>query len=98
MKFTFHTDEGHGWMEVPLSMVKDLGLESKVSKFSYINGQTVYLEEDFDALQFIRAFENRNGYRPEFEDKFTPVSFVRDFSRFDNSVNYFDLDHYLEQH
>tara|TARA_R100001129_G_scaffold181928_1_gene161845 strand:- start:162 stop:422 length:261 start_codon:yes stop_codon:yes gene_type:complete len=86
MKFTFHTDEGHGWMEVSLSMVKDLGLQTEISSFSYINGQTVYLEEDCDAFQFIRAFKLKHGYQPEFEEKFTPVSFVRNFARFKHAV------------
>lgn len=88
MKFTFHTDEGHGWMEVSLSMVKDLGLQTEISSFSYINGQTVYLEEDFDALQFIRAFKLKHGYQPEFEEKFTTFSFVRNFPRFNNEASY----------
>jgi len=55
--YTFHTDVGHGWLEVPVQEVKDLGIGEDISGYSYISDdwKTVYLEEDCDAQRFIDA-------------------------------------------
>lgn len=55
-EFTFHEDPGHGWLEVPYHLLGLFKIKSKVSRYSYINGETVYLEEDCDAPLFIRAY------------------------------------------
>lgn len=53
--FTFYTDSGHGWLEVPVKLCRDLGLQGKISGFSYANGDKLYLEEDCDASTFLHA-------------------------------------------
>jgi hypothetical protein len=41
----YHTDAGHGWLEVPADSCAGLD----ISLYSYTDGRSVYLEEDCDA-------------------------------------------------
>ena len=51
------TDPAHGWLTVSLAELQDLGIADDITPFSYINTSkgVAYLEEDCDALRFIRA-------------------------------------------
>jgi hypothetical protein len=60
--YTFHTDAGHGWLEVPTADVHEL--QVKPSRYSYYNGNTMFLEEDCDASAFLQAYENKFGGSP----------------------------------
>jgi len=51
--YTYHNDPGHGWVEVPLTEVKRLGL--KISPYSYRRGAMAYLEEDCDFTLWAEA-------------------------------------------
>jgi hypothetical protein len=55
--YTFITDPAHGWLTVSLAELQDLGIADDISPFSYISTSkgVAYLEEDCDALRFIRA-------------------------------------------
>lgn len=66
--YTWHTDAGHGWMEVPLSEVKELGID--VTEYSYKSGDKAFLEEDKDMGTFIEAYEKKYGQKPEFMQKY----------------------------
>jgi hypothetical protein len=57
VKRNFHTDPGHGWLEVKYSELKDLGIEDKISSYSYIKDDVVYLEEDCDAAVYLDAMK-----------------------------------------
>jgi len=48
-------DAGHGWYRVSRAVIKRLGLENKVSEYSYQSkgGHSVYLEEDADFPLFL---------------------------------------------
>lgn len=60
--FTFHTDPGHGWLEVSASELTRVGLvPSDFSAYSYTHLDKVYLEEDCDAAVFIRTYEQHVG-------------------------------------
>ena len=48
IKTIYHTDPGHAWLEVPLYLLKELGIEDKVSTYSYIDGGKIFLECDCD--------------------------------------------------
>lgn len=56
-KIVLWEDPGHGWLQVPLDIVKkmqkDFGL--KVSRFSYKDKENAYLEEDLDMSNFINT-------------------------------------------
>lgn len=56
LHFTFHTDAGHGWLQVPLTLIKLLDIHKGLSGFSYKNTEFAFLEEDCDAPFFIKAF------------------------------------------
>jgi len=59
MRYNFHTDPGHGWLEVTLAEVVALGISEQISHYSYQRGDKVYLEEDCDAALFINAKKQR---------------------------------------
>jgi hypothetical protein len=56
---TWHTDPGHGWLGVPLELLRDLGIQNDISSFSYIGRGVAYLEEDDDAPKFLTAFRQK---------------------------------------
>jgi hypothetical protein len=58
--YTFHHDDGHGWLEVPYQDMMNVGVTLEdVSRFSYatvVNYRpTVFLEEDIDVAVFMLA-------------------------------------------
>lgn len=55
--YTYHTDPGHGWLEVGIDELLVLGIADQISSYSYINGGKAYLEEDCDMGLFIRTME-----------------------------------------
>lgn len=80
MAFTFYSDPGHGWLAVPLELVRELRLA--VSNYSYIDAVFYYLEEDCDAARFVDSYTSRFGVRPEFVEEHTNRdSFVRSLAR-----------------
>jgi hypothetical protein len=44
----FHEDPGHGWLQVPITLAKKLGIEANISGYSYMDSKFYYLEEDCD--------------------------------------------------
>lgn len=59
--YVFFSDPGHGWLAVPMEVLKFLGIERAITPYSYISrsGKTAYLEEDVDATTLIKALEAR---------------------------------------
>ena len=57
MKFNFHYDPGHGWLEVPMSLLCELGIADKITRYSYRRADRVYLEEDCDVRCFDAAMK-----------------------------------------
>lgn len=55
MKLRYITDPGHGWLEVPVNLLAELGIEDKITSYSYRRGTMVYLEEDLDMHTFMQA-------------------------------------------
>jgi hypothetical protein len=70
--FTFHTDPGHGWLEVGPDDLAALGLsEASFSRFSYKHNGRFFLEEDCDASLFVQAYARANeGKCPQFIDNY----------------------------
>jgi hypothetical protein len=69
-KLTYHTDSGHGWLEVPRADVIALGLAEKISAYSYMGGLSLYLEEDLDAGLYLDAAKAA-GYTLNIVEKYT---------------------------
>ena len=55
IKVSFFSDPGHGWLQVPHSLILELGIQNKVSNSSYVTECYAYLEEDLDAGIFLQA-------------------------------------------
>jgi hypothetical protein len=54
MTFQWTSDPGHAWLKVKESLIDQLGIASKISCYSYRDGQgEAYLEEDLDAEVFL---------------------------------------------
>jgi len=50
-----HEDPGHGWLQVPHSLISKLGISKKISGYSYRDTNFAYLEEDCDLSLFCNA-------------------------------------------
>lgn len=82
MKFTFFSDPGHGWVKVPLALIKELGIARDITQYSYIKGDWVYLEEDCDAYLFKQKMDLA-GKPVEFVQKTTNTSSrIRAYERY----------------
>lgn len=67
--FTFHTDAGHGWLEVLQADYEAAGLSARdFTRYSYqkkgAHGLTFYLEEDQDAPLFLHKYKTTTGHSP----------------------------------
>ena len=81
--YTYHTDPGHGWLEVSLDELDLLGIRSEVSCYSYINGGKAYLEEDCDMGLFIRTMEAKGvEVKLAHINEPTKDSIIRSYRRF----------------
>lgn len=70
--YVFHNDPGHGWLAVKMKEILELGIEKDISTYSYIKGNTVYLEEDCDAGLFFNAMKKKGftvSYRSSHKEK-----------------------------
>lgn len=69
-KIILWEDPGHGWLQVPIPLIKELQAARKlqISGYSYrdINGENAYLEEDCDLGAFVNCFPSVN-FRQMFE-------------------------------
>ena len=78
-----HSDSNHAWLEVPFALLSGLSIDSLISKYSYINGKTVYLEEDTDAAILIEKLESM-GIEVKFDDHHkSGTSPIRDYPSYE---------------
>lgn len=80
-KLTFHTDPGHGWLEVSRSDLAELGIAASVTPYSYQDAGRVYLEEDCDASLYLEAAKAA-GWRVTMVEKYADPSPVRNFQQY----------------
>lgn len=85
-KFTFYSDPGHGWLQVPVRDIIDIGMHpADFSDYSYRAGRgpdaTLYLEEDCDAPKFLGAYERVKGCKPECPEAPQDGGFIRSLAR-----------------
>jgi hypothetical protein len=84
--FDFISDPGHGWAKVPRAILRTLGIEEKISRYSYQRGDWVYLEEDCDMSLFHKEFRERFGVEPKYRERNTSgrnqYSWVRNYPSF----------------
>lgn len=77
VKYMFISDPGHGWLAVPATTIRKLGLAQDISCYSYVSdsGKTVYCEEDLDAGLVVNALQAKG-----IEVKFREVNNAHGYS------------------
>ncbi len=86
--YKFYADAGHGWLAVKTSELHELGIFSDITLYSYVKGQTTYLEEDYDMYLFSKAYEAKYGKKPDYVYKNVgDVSPIRSYQRFPSQVS-----------
>lgn len=81
--YNFYSDPGHGWLAVPIEDVNKLGIVNKISRYSYLNGEMAYLEEDCDFEVFFNAYVNEHGVAPKWKSiTLNNNCAVRNYARF----------------
>jgi len=85
--FKHYSDPGHGWIAVSTALILELGIGPKISLYSRIRGNTVYLEEDGDALAFVEAYTAKFGVAPTIASRpqAQSSSVIRRYPSFSNS-------------
>ena len=59
MLFHVYSDPGHGWLKTTMQVLEKFEVSEKISRYSYRQGDIVWLEEDCDAPLLIKAVEQR---------------------------------------
>jgi hypothetical protein len=81
-KYDFYADPGHGWMKVSLNELQELGLIEKITSYSYMRNNDVFLEEDCDLSLFIKEKQNL-GIKIQFKDHVSRRSSkIRNYSHY----------------
>lgn len=71
-RFTIHEDPGHAWLQVTVSDCLAVGLlTTAFSRYSYRDGDDLFLEEDCDLAKFAEAFKAQHGQLPLITPHFT---------------------------
>lgn len=81
LTLTFHSDPGHGWLAVPMTLLRGLGIADAISRCSYMRGDTAYLEEDADASVFMEAAKAA-GIEVQFLEKFEDPTPIRNYASY----------------
>ena len=84
--YKLHTDPGHGWLAVRRKELVELDIADKITPYSYIKGETVYLEEDCDLATFFNAYRAKHGVDPKYTESFREKTFVRNCERYTPSA------------
>ena len=80
--YVYHQDPGHGWLAVKVKELFELGIQYDISNHSYVQGNTVYLEEDCDAMLFISQYQACYGHQPNLRHSYRERSPVRNYDRY----------------
>lgn len=81
-QYQFHTDPGHGWLAVKKSELVFLDVLEKITPYSYMKGDTVYLEEDMDAATFMMAYQQKFGQELKYKSTYLERTPIRYYPRF----------------
>ena len=81
--YIWAVDAGHEWLAVKKQELTDLNIADKITEYSFVKGETVYLEGDCDAATFIEAYTAKNGVAPKTKQgKHWDVQPCRSFARY----------------
>ena len=86
MKKTFtiivYSDSGHAWGKVKRNVLKNFGIEDKVSPYSYQLRDNVYLEEDCDLGLLLQALHDNDTHVKFIEKNSNNLSRIRSYDSF----------------
>lgn len=79
----YHQDAGHGWFEIPIETLHELGIIRDITYYSYRGNGNAYLEEDIDATILTNALRKAGiSYDLRYIND-GERSFIRDLKMFD---------------
>jgi hypothetical protein len=81
MKLRMISDPGHGWLEVPRDLLTTLGIQDRITDYSYQKGTMAYLEEDLDMYTFMQAARD-TGLDIELVEVYQEHTAIRDYNRY----------------
>lgn len=81
MKLTYHTDPGHGWIEMSWDVFQSLDISESISSYSYMNNNSVFLEEDCDAPAAIKRLKEM-GFTVELVESYKENTPIRHYRRY----------------
>jgi hypothetical protein len=87
-RFTYYEDSGHAWLEVPYSALVTLNLHHQITGYSYQQDNMVYLEEDYDAVLFAKAYLSYIGKRENDYEIFRAICIQISDGNFSKIRNY----------
>ncbi len=76
LKLTFISDPSHGWLQVPHTLLKEMGITDKISHYSYQNMKYAFLEEDLDYSVFTLSCK-KGGYKLTVVNEYQENTFIR---------------------
>jgi len=86
VKKTFLSDWGHGWLSVKRKEIIELGIVDEITSYSYMKGDSVYLEEDCDMPLYMETQKAR-GVKVEIKSgKCHQTSPVRNYNSYNPKV------------
>ena len=78
-----YSDAGHAWAKVKKSVLVNLGIADKITRYSYQRGDYAFLEEDCDLTTLCMAL-NAQDTRLKFVEKpSTRDSKIRSYERYE---------------
>lgn len=90
--YRYIIDGGHGWLEVPLAKLGELGFVP--TRYSYRSDTFAYLEEDCDMPAFLHIHPEGSSVVDMTLEYDGTLCFVRDFPHFDTREDvgtYYDV-------
>lgn len=77
----YYSDPGHGWLKVPVDSLHALGVENKITEYSFCFQGFAYLEEDLDMGTYLQALRS-TGVEPKIQDiSVNGYSVIRNYPR-----------------
>lgn len=83
-KLKIISDPGHGWLSVKLQDLVTLGIENKISSYSYMTLARAYLEEDCDLSIYTKAATSQ-GWQLNFIESQVDKTPIRSYSPYTSS-------------
>jgi hypothetical protein len=77
-----YSDAGHAWGKVKREVLRNLGIDRKISSYSYQRNDYAYLEEDCDLYLLQQAMDEDNVRLKYIERRTDGRSKIRSYDRY----------------